>query len=73
MDNDSAFRIQIVNAGNGAVVQWAPGALVEVNIADELCNRLKNRNIGVFASQASVLAAVREEFAAMLWYLKSKV
>lgn len=69
----SEFKLQIVHKKDGAVVEWKPGHSLEVNIADELCARLKVRGVGMFKSEAQVLLAVKEEFAAMLWILKSRV
>ena len=69
----SEFKLQIVHKKDNAVVEWTPGSLIEVDIAEELANRLKLRGVGLFASEEKVLTAVREEFAAMLWILKSRI
>lgn len=69
----SEFKLQIVHKKDNAVVEWKPGSPLEVDIAEELCNRLKVRGVGMFASEEKVLTAVREEFASILWILKSRV
>lgn len=69
----SNFRLQIVHAKDGKVVEWIPGNRIEVDIVKELCYRLRSRGIGAFKTEAVVLKAVEEEFAKMLWDLKSQV
>lgn len=69
----SDFRIQIVHAKTGRVVEWLPGAKIETDLVRELVYRLRNRGVGVFKTEAAVLKAVEEEFAALLWELKKQV
>lgn len=69
----SNFRLQIIHAKDGKVVEWLPGAKIETDLVKELCYRLRNRKVGMFQSEAKVLAAVEEEFAALLWALKKQV
>lgn len=69
----SNFRLQIVHAKDGVVVEWLPGAKIETDLVRELVYRLQNRGVGVFKTQATVLKAVEEEFAALLWELKKQV
>lgn len=69
----SNFRLQIVHAKEGKVVEWLPGAKIETDLIRELVYRLRTRGVGVFKSEAAVLKAVEEEFAALLWELKKQV
>ena len=69
----SDYRCQIIHASDGRVAIWRPGSEVEVDLAEELCQRLKLRGVGLFTSEATVLQAVREEFASILFDLKRKV
>ena len=41
----SEYSMQIVRRKDGAVLSWTPGANVEVDIAVDLCRRLKGRAI----------------------------
>lgn len=69
----SDFRIQIVHAADGRIVSWRPGADIEADIVNALIARLRKRGVGVFKTEATVLAAVREEFQKMLHELKARV
>ena len=69
----SDYKMQIIHTATGNVVNWKPGADIEVDVIEDLCLRLKKRGVGFFKTQAAVLDAVREEFASELWDLKKKV
>lgn len=69
----SDYRMQVIHASSGKVVGWKPGADIEVDLINELCDRLTKRGVGLFRTEATVLAAVREEFASLLFDLKRKV
>lgn len=69
----SDYQIQVVHASDGRVAVWRPGSQIETDMIDVLCSRLTKRGVGVFRSEAQVLQAVREEFAALLYELKRKV
>lgn len=69
----SNFRMQVVNSKTGDIVQWRPGFPVEVDIVEDVCEKLSKRGVGLFRSQARVLQAVRECFAESLLELKKKV
>ena len=69
----SDYRLQVIHASSGKVGGWKPGADVEVDLVQELCARLTKRGVGLFRSEATVLAAVQEEFASLLFDLKRKV
>lgn len=69
----SDFRLQIVHAKDGRVVSWRPGAQIETDLVEALAVRLRKRGVGMFRSEATVLAVLGEEFAKMLHELKAKV
>lgn len=69
----SDFRMQIVNFKTGKMVSWLPGSPIEVDIVDELCKRIATRGVGLFRSEKKVLTAIKEEFAGVIWDLKSRV
>lgn len=69
----SDYQISVVHAVDGRVAVWRPGSPIETDMIDDLCTRLAARGVGVFATEAKVLQAVREEFAALLYDLKRKV
>ena len=55
------------------VRDWKAGASIEVEIVNELCNRLRTRHVGLLRTQEGVLDIVKQEFASLLWNLKSRV
>ena len=70
----SRYRLQIIEVETGEVVKtWLPGHPIEIDLALELCNRLRSRGVGVFKSQEQVLAAVKEELASLIFSLKAQV
>ena len=69
----SDFRLQIVHSKDGRVVSWRPGAEIETDLIDALGARLQRRGVGLFRSETKVLAALKEEFAKLLYELKAKV
>ena len=69
----SEFKMQIAYVKTGDVVTWAPGAVVETDIVEDLCGRLKTRGVGLFTSEATVLSIVAEELAAVILDLKRKI
>lgn len=69
---ESHYRLQIVDIRDGSIVRWKAGAPIETDLVDELCTRLQKEGVGVFRSQAKVLAAVKSTFASMIWDLKAK-
>ena len=72
----SNFKLQIVHVRGelvDRVVEWVPGNRIEIDLVKELVYRLRSRGVGVFKTEAAVLKAVEEEFAALLWALKKQV
>lgn len=69
---ESNYRMQIIDIRSGQVVQWRAGMPIETDLVTDLCERLKSRGVGIFTTQEKVLAAVKEEFAELLWTLKAK-
>lgn len=69
----SQYLLQIIHKQSGKTVTWVPGHPIEIAVPDELCRRLEARGVGMLVSEATVLKMVREEFAKMLFDLKSQV
>ena len=69
----SKYRMQIAYANTGDVVTWKPGAPLETELVEDLVARLKNRGVGLFTSEATVLKAVEEELTELILDLKRKV
>lgn len=69
----SAFRLQIVHAGTGTVVQWAPGLAAEVELIDNLCRRVQAKGVGFGKSETHVLADVRDALGELLYDLKAQI
>lgn len=69
----SDYRLQVLHLPTGEIVKWKPGADVETDLVDDLCDRLKARGVGLFKTEKTVLDLVREELADVLWELKKKV
>lgn len=55
------------------VRDWKAGNPIEIELVNELCNRLRTRHVGMLRTQEGVLAIVQQEFASLLWNLKSRV
>lgn len=69
----SRYRMQIVYDKTGDIVSWKPGAPIETDIVVDLVARLKKRGVGLFTSEATVLAAVEQELSEVILDLKRKV
>lgn len=69
----SDYRMQIFHIPSNSLVAWKPGADLETDLIDDLCERLKLRGVGLFKGEAKVLALVREELADVIFDLKKKV
>ncbi len=69
----SDFRLQIIHADDGRIAVWRPGIHIETDLIEDLCARLEKRGVGLFTSEAKVLAAVRTELAGAIFDLKAKV
>lgn len=69
----SAYRLQIVHAEDGRVVEWAPGLSAEIELIDNLCARVQAKGVGVGKTEAHVLADVRAAFHDLLRDLKSQI
>jgi UDP-N-acetyl-D-mannosaminuronic acid transferase (WecB/TagA/CpsF family) len=70
----SNYRLQIVDIRDGEVVRWKAGAAIEIDLVEELCDRLAKRKwgVGLLRPQTSVVAAVKEEFASLVYDLKAR-
>jgi len=69
----SEFKIQVVHASNGMVVEWAPGLSVEKDLETELLARIKAKGVGVGRTSAHVLEDVKAALRELLYELKSQV
>ena len=70
---ESRYRMQIAYVKTGDIVTWKPGAPIETEIVADLGARLKKRGVGLFTSEATVLAAVEQELSEVILDLKRKV
>jgi hypothetical protein len=68
----SKFRIAVVHADTGHVVQWAPGLAAERDFVQELSNRVAAR-MGWWRSRAAVAAALEAATKELLHELKSGI
>lgn len=72
--NGSYYRLQVIDTRTGSVARsWQAGARIEVDLAEELARRLKAKGVGVFRTEAQVLAGLREAVGEMLLDLKKQV
>jgi hypothetical protein len=69
----SEFLIQVVHKSDGRVVAWAPGLEVEQEFIKNFCDRLKGKGVGIFRTEAKVLAAAQEAMDELLYDLKKQV
>ena len=70
----SRYRLQIIDAQTGEVViGWQPNDRVETELSEELLRRVKDRGVGLFRTEAQVLASLRQCFSDMLYELKGRV
>lgn len=70
----SEYVIQIVHAPTGQVARsWAPGLEVEKQFVEELVNRVKAKGVGVFRTEAHVLADLKLAIKELLRELKEDV
>lgn len=68
----SDYLLQIIHVKTHEVVKgWQPGDRVEVDLVEDLCERLKG-NMGL-RTEAAILKAVRKSFAEMIHELKRRV
>lgn len=70
----STYQMQVVERKSGrVVVAWPPGLAAEHSFVDDLVARVRAKHVGVWRTEAHVLAAVREAVEASLLALKSQV
>lgn len=71
----SEYRLQVISIKTGQVVAgWQPGdRVVETDLVTDLEARVKAKGVGLFRTEAHVLADLREAFAEMLYQLKERV
>ena len=70
----SDYVIQIVHIPTGKVARsWAPGLAVEKQFVDEIIDRVQQKGVGVFRTEAHVLADVQEAITELLYDLKAQV
>ena len=69
----SNYKIQVVYARSGAVVEWAPGQQVEKDLGTELIARVKVKKVGLMKTEAHVLEAVQQALHELLYELKDSV
>jgi hypothetical protein len=71
----SRYWLQVIDrqTGGEVVIGWYPGDRVEVDLAGELTERVKAKGVGLFRSEAHVLADLRLAFGEMLYDLKRRV
>ncbi len=69
----SDYVMQIRHRETGKVVSWAPGLAAEVELIDNLCERVRAKGVGLAMTEAHVIADVRAAFAELLYDLKAKI
>ena len=69
----SQFVIRVVDLTTNEVVQWAPGMAVERQLVEDLCARVLSKGVGIFRTEAHVIADVRAAITELLHALKSEV
>lgn len=69
----SEFVMQIIHRQTGKVVSWAPGLDVEVELIDNLIERVRAKRVGWFRSEAKVVSAVQDALNELLYDLKRQV
>ncbi len=69
----SSFKLQIASVDTGKVVEWAPGLAAETELIDNLCARVQVKGIGIFRTEAHVLADIREATEELLHDLKKLI
>lgn len=69
----SDYSLQIVHRASGKVVSWAPGMQAEVELIENLCQRVQAKGVGVGKTEAHVLDDIRAAFRELLHELKRLV
>jgi hypothetical protein len=73
----SDYRLQVIHLRSKdpdrVVLGWQPGDRVETDLAEELSQRIKAKGVGLFRTEAHVMADVRKAVAEMLFELKARV
>lgn len=70
----SKFRLQIVNADTGAVVQsWHGGDAIESDIIETVLAHARSKHVGIGASTKSVEQTMRAAWHATLHSLKKSI
>lgn len=69
----SEFRMQIIHAETGKVVEWMPGREIEGELIESLCAKVRLKGVGLGRTTDHVVNDVRTAFQELLYELKSRV
>jgi hypothetical protein len=70
----SQYRIQVYDTQSGRVVaSWLPGAEDEQDMIADIAERVRAQGVGVFRTEARVVAAVYQALADGLYAMKERV
>jgi hypothetical protein len=69
----SRYRVQIVDEDGRLVQQWVPGLAAEVELINNLANRVAAKPVGLFKTNTQVKMAVIEAAEELLRDLKTYV
>lgn len=69
----SSFTMQIVDKRTGSVVEFEPGLTVEMDFITDVVQRVLDKGVGVFRTEAHVAADIRSGIEEAIYALKVKV
>lgn len=71
---ESAFLLQVLHRPSGRVIAtWPPGRDEERDFIADLCQRVKDKGVGIGRTEAHVIADVRAALEEQLFALKLQV
>lgn len=69
----SAYRLQILDPEGEVAATWVPGSSSEVELIQTIADKVVEKGVGVFRTEAHVRADVVTAIAEVLYALKARV